>query len=221
MTVAVYTCVTGTFDSIKAPSITSPGVEFYCFTDHPERLRPPWKPRQVEFHRDNRRTARMHKLLPHKYMPDADAWVWVDGSMHLQGDVRTAVTKYLAQKDIAVRIHPWRKPLCAYSEARACIEIGKDDPDLIKTQMDRYRAEGYPERHGMVDSAFLLRRNTAECRRFNEAWWAELDGGSLRDQLSFNYTSWKTGIGFQLMSNAGHRTDQWVHFYGHGTHHRV
>jgi hypothetical protein len=43
----------------------------------------------------------------------------------------------------------------------------------------------------LVETSVLLRRNTAAVRRFNEAWWEEVEKGSCRDQISFNYVAWK------------------------------
>jgi hypothetical protein len=41
-----------------------------------------------------------------------------------------------------------------------------------------------------------LRRHTQAVRAFNEAWWTEIVRGSWRDQLSFDYISWKLGISY-------------------------
>lgn len=215
MRVAVYTAITGGWDNLKPPR-QCPGVDFVCFSDASLRA-PGWDVRLIQdVESSPRRTARRYKLLSHIYLPRYDAVVWVDGSFAVVGDMKRAAKIFLSKHSIAVRRHPWRNPPCAYAEAEACLEQGKDEPGLIRRQMERYRAEGYPEAHGMVDTAFLLRRHDEDGKRFNEAWWAELSRDSLRDQLSFNYTSWKTGILWRAMPNKAHRSDEFVSYRGHG-----
>jgi hypothetical protein len=65
---------------------------------------------------------------------------------------------------------------------------------IIDAQIARYRAEGLPESSGLIEAPILLRRHTPAVARLNAAWWAELARGSRRDQLSFNYASWKLGF---------------------------
>lgn len=43
--------------------------------------------------------------------------------------------------------------------------------------------------------------NDRRCRLFDEAWVVELLLNSHRDQLSFNYTAWKTGFLPGYLSN--------------------
>jgi hypothetical protein len=40
----------------------------------------------------------------------------------------------------------------------------------------------------------ILRRHTPAVAAFNEAWWAEIQAGSRRDQVSFTYVAWKLGL---------------------------
>jgi len=53
-----------------------------------------------------------------------------------------------------------------------------------------------PQSRIVQTNSFIIRRNTPNTKRFNETWWNEVKENSRRDQLSFTYTSWKTGIKF-------------------------
>jgi len=70
----------------------------------------------------------------------------------------------------------------------------------LKAQIKRYRAEGYPEDNGLIMSSVILRRhNEPEIIEFDKKWWEEIANGSKRDQLSFNYIQWKTGLKYNFL----------------------
>ena len=70
--------------------------------------------------------------------------------------------------------------------------MGKDKSEITKPQMERYKKEGFPEEYGLLQSNIMLRKhNNADCIKLMEDWFKELKNGSHRDQLSFNYVSWK------------------------------
>ena len=68
----------------------------------------------------------------------------------------------------------------------------KDTKEIVEPQMDRYRKEGFPEDYGLLQSNIMIRKhNESNCIKFMEEWFNEVKNGSHRDQLSFNYVSWK------------------------------
>jgi len=99
---------------------------------------------------------------------------------------------FLSGADIAVFAHAER--YCLYQEAAHCIHRHKDDPEVIRRQVSRYTQEGVPANYGLAECSILLRRHTKQVREFNELWWNEILAGSVRDQISFPYVAWKTGI---------------------------
>ena len=73
----------------------------------------------------------------------------------------------------------------------------KDNPILIKNQMEKYIKEQYPPNNSLAVTMQLLRRhNEKDCIKAMEQWWEEIKYGSKRDQLSFNYSLWKTNMSF-------------------------
>jgi hypothetical protein len=68
----------------------------------------------------------------------------------------------------------------------------KDKKQNLDTQEKLYKEEGFPENYGMLQSNILVRyHNDPGCIKLMEAWSEEVMNGSHRDQLSFNYASWK------------------------------
>lgn len=140
---------------------------------------------------DDRRESKRLKIMSHLLFPDADWWLWMDWPFRLLVPVERLIEGFDDEQIVGFRhsLHA-----CAYVEHAACARMGKDDLGAMRTQMDRYARERFPRNFGLLECGVLLRRNTPEVRAFNEAWWAEVEAGSSRDQLSFSYAAWRTGV---------------------------
>lgn len=195
----VYSAIFGSIpDRLRPPAgfRPDPSVAFICFSDRaqnpaeigPWQLRPPlWSDA------DPRRTARFHKILSHVAFADADYTLWLDGNIRLMIDPWTLMRRHLTNGlDIAVFKHRHRS--CVYEELEACVRLDKDGVPVMREQVERYRALGYPPQNGLAETGVLARRHSAEVRELNQAWWREIEGGSVRDQLSFNYVMWSRGL---------------------------
>ncbi|HXJ83454.1 MAG TPA: glycosyltransferase domain-containing protein, partial [Candidatus Methylomirabilis sp.] len=169
-------------------------ADFVAFLDAP-RPSPTWQVRQIhtEFH-DPTRNAKIHKILPHRYFPQARYSLWIDGSVTIRFpySVQRLIELYLADCDLAVFKH--RTRTCLYQEADICLRWGLDDPAVVWRQVARYTQEGYPPNAGLAECTVVLRRHTRTVEEFNEAWWEEIATGSRRDQLSFPYAAAKAGL---------------------------
>lgn len=193
----VYTAIFGSIpDALRAPRGRASGPVLYvCFTDrvgsHPPA---PWHFRPAAFPDvDARRLARHHKTLAHELFPDAAYTLWHDGNIQLSVDPWRLVDEHLSP-EVEIASFRHRDRSCVYEELEACLRLEKDDPTLMRAQIDRYRAAGYPEENGLAETGVLVRRNSPRVRAFNEAWWREIEGGSVRDQLSFDFVRWRLGL---------------------------
>lgn len=210
MKIVVYTAIIGQIDKLWSVCPAARGKATYiCFSDVPrkevglwkgERLldrsssaSPIWKVRQVklEGHKNLRRMARHYKCLPHRYFPNADVWIWMDGNVRLTIPPEEVVHQWL-HSDLATFNHPDRN--CLYIEAAFCAKHGKDTPDILEAQVERYHKVEMPERWGLAETTLVIRRNTPVTCEFNESWWAEIEAGSQRDQVSFPFVCWKKAI---------------------------
>jgi hypothetical protein len=114
-------------------------------------------------------------------------------------DIRAFVHEAVRQRPIATHSHPSNDDV--YRELERCIRYGKDDPATMNAQIQRYRAEGFPEGTGMVTSSILVRDSAhPRLREFEDGWWREIEQGSFRDQLSFNFVSWKLKIPYAIFA---------------------
>lgn len=140
---------------------------------------------------DPRRSARFLKIMPQLFFPTYRRWIWIDGFVRL----RSGTTgDHLRDIPGPLATFSHRDRNCAYQEAEICKELNLDIPLVIQGQMDRYREEGFPKEHGLGETMVLVRDNTPLIQSFNRRWWSEVSKGSMRDQLSFNYSAWKESI---------------------------
>jgi alkaline ceramidase TOD1/glycosyltransferase MUCI70-like protein len=200
----VYSAIFGSIpDHLRAPARyrPDPSVRYVCFTDRPGSFPDPgpWELRAAAWtDADDRRTARYHKILSHELFPDTDYVLWLDGNIRLMAEPWSMIRRSLPDGfDLAAFKH--RHRACVYEELDACIRLDKDGVEVMRAQVEGYRARGYPAGNGLAETGVLVRRQSEAVRGFNRAWWAEVEGGSVRDQLSFNYTLWTRGLRYALL----------------------
>lgn len=177
----LYTCITAAYDQLH--EFETPFRKI-CFTDK-LIFSSSWEIKVID---PEPKIFRKVKILPHLFLPEHDKSAWIDG--HLVPNDLSLFDKsgYWLMK------HPTRN--CIYQEAQECITLRKDNPRTINEQVNRYRMEGYPVNNGLSATGVLIRDNTEGNRVFGEFWWHQVRTGSVRDQLSFNYSAWKTGFQF-------------------------
>lgn len=207
--IAVFTAIFGAKDDLHDPKVFSSDVDFICFTDQPLRSRV-WQVRRIPppVPGDPTRSARRVKILAHEYLPDHDMSVWVDGNIFIIGDVRKKAESELSDAPMAVYDHARSRefPLRSLFEGAEYLirtaHEGKrqEDPALVAAQMEAYKKEGYPNDNGLLWSCVMFRRHhdpkVVETMRL---WWEEVQTKSNRDQMSFNYAAWKTGLSFRYI----------------------
>jgi hypothetical protein len=187
MEIVTYSAVFGGYDTLlpaRHPSL--------CFTDGGMPATDGWSYRSIYFGRDPRWANRQCKILVHNHL-DCDISVYHDGNVQMLIEPEEAVRRWLRDADIAVFQHPEKRD-CIYQEADEVLRQHKACVPVVQAQMERYEREGFPEHYGLSACYVLIRRHTKAVREFNEFWWQEYDRGAKRDQLSFDYVRWKTGV---------------------------
>jgi len=210
--IVVYTVILGGYDRLWPPLMWNGEAEYVCLSDTPIPKTPPWEVRLVTPEsNDMRREARRLKVLSHRYFPRAEYVLFHDGNIRLNTEAPSA---WLGERDMALCAHPERD--CIYEEVEACVQLNKDKEETMRAQVARYKAEGYPKDAGLVATTVILRRQSTAIRLFNECWWAEIAGGSVRDQLSFNYVCWKLGMKYDVIPGDLFRNEQFQYVFPHG-----
>jgi len=192
MKVAVYTANFGEHE-IFAPVVTDKRVDYIYFTDNSFRY-DVWQIQNVARKFDDARLeSRYYFDNSTLVLPDYDITVMHGANAQLLVSPLELIDKFLPDEyDIAAFEHPHRH--CLYDEAQACKVFGKDKAGVIDTQIKRYSEELFPRNFGLHACGLIIRRNTQQIKDFERWWWYEVKNGSYRDQLSFDYVRWKTGI---------------------------
>jgi hypothetical protein len=162
----------------------NPRMRAKWYKMHPHLLFPRGRPGW----RENRRLRLVHPLRRYDYT------IWIDGSIapkseHFARDLVGAV----GASGIAVFKHPDRD--CIYDEAKESVRWAKYNGLPIMQQVESYRAEGYPEHHGLMAAGVIVRRTgLASLARMDEAWWQENLRWTCQDQLSLPVVQWRLGL---------------------------
>ncbi|AKI03376.1 putative glycosyltransferase (plasmid) [Hoeflea sp. IMCC20628] len=183
--IAVFRAVTGGYDRLLPYGHFLNEADYTTFTDEPARVFGVNRPVPY-FDISAIRRARYVKLHPHLLFPEHDIAVWHDGNVMINGDIRPLIDSVISSGlAIGTFLHPKRDSV--YDEAEACVIWNKDDADTILRQVERYSEEGFlPDQ--LAESNFIVYNlRHPDLDRILTKWWFELDRGSLRDQLSFNY----------------------------------
>lgn len=217
----IYTAIYGNKDNLHDPKYVQDDVDYICFTEHDFKS-DVWEiKRHPSIYNDSCRDAKRFKILPHFYF----YWnhykysIWIDGNIIQRNNINEIIKKYLDNNNsFAAFNHNYNKldsRDCIYKEYDAIMKLGKqngqykDDPELMKNQIEKYKNKGYPKENGLTTNMILFRRhNNKECIKVMNDWWNEICYNSRRDQLSFNYIAWKNDFNFNYI-NKDSRDNKW------------
>jgi hypothetical protein len=208
----IYTaCFGGDNYYLHDPEVVSDGYDYICFTDNANFKSDIWDVRMITPTYDPVRNSKKPKLVPHRYLSEYDISIWVDTDIKIIADPNELVDRYLNDVNLAVLNHEYCSGInsrnCVYKEAEFIQWLGdqsgnyKDNMEVVHAQVQRYRDAGYPANNGQGRTTIIIRRhNEKDVKLSSEKWWEELKNGSRRDQLSFNYSHWVSGIKFEYMN---------------------
>ncbi|QQY81875.1 DUF616 domain-containing protein [Tamlana sp. s12] len=225
--IVVYTALFGDYSGlIDQPKIKN--VDFICYTDQDIKAKN-WKIIKVKqpVENDNTRSNRYFKILPHKHLSEKyKVSVYIDANIWVMKDINKLVEEKMKIAKMACFDHnqnAFGKRDCIYEEYQAILDFAKrndsqkDDPEVMKKQMDRFRAEGYPEHNGLITAPVLIRKHfDKELITVMESWWQVVLNESKRDQLSFNYVAWKHNFtSFSLIDGDVREGNPWFYTIRH------
>lgn len=142
---------------------------------------------------------------------EGDVVLWVDGRIAPTGEpLRPLLRAALTGADVASYPHPWRS--CAYAEAKECARLGLAPAEKLAVQAASYRAAGMPFDIGLFNTMVLARRRTPETVALGQAWWAEIEQHTVRDQVSLPYVLWRAGLRCHALGPDVYRPGASEHF---------
>lgn len=194
--IAIYTCITGGYDTPTDNFPKKPGYDYILISDQYIQTNS-WKCLIPKFenmdHLDNTKKQRYIKTHPHElFLGKYDAVIWIDANTTIDERLYAYIESNL-DYTITFKNHPFRH--CIYDEIHEVDILGKDSHEICNYLHERYKAEGYPEKNGLYETNIIISHpnNPTVQTIFNE-WWKEIEQNSKRDQLSLNYILWKYNL---------------------------
>lgn len=175
-----YTALFSNYEELKTPKVITPGWKYICYTDQPvasdvwDIVHTP-----VPEFTTPQRYARYIKIMGFVDWPLS---IWVDASFCIDTDLNEWCNNNHIKPFSAAK-HPMRADF--YEECMDCIISQRGDRIEVDKQMNEYLKAGIPRNNGVIQSGILLRDNSPEVIKLCEAWWAEMQGRSVRDQIAF------------------------------------
>lgn len=195
--ICVYTCITGNYDNIHEIENKEQGVDYLLFTNNKEIKSNTWNVIYIEDKGlDNQRLSRKIKMLGHDIIDkNYDISVWMDASVTFKKSVREFVKKYFDIKKAPFSSFLHHARNCIYEEALACIKYNKDTKENIDEHIKFLKDENYPENFGLYEmTVFIKSHKDKKVEETMKLWFDMVCNHSKRDQLSFMYCVWKTGM---------------------------
>jgi len=187
----------GKYDQLQEPLFKPNNVDYIIVIDGPPPSSDTWKSIDIRSIKgipplDGSRVSRYIKLHPHLFLNEYDYSIYIDANIKTVGDMRYLIY-LLNQYGFIANLHRHRD--CIYEELEACIRLKKDDPQIMRKQIDSYRNAAMPERYGLIEANLIVRdHHNPACIEIMEKWWQEIAKHSGRDQLSLPFVLWKMGI---------------------------
>lgn len=182
-----YTAICSSYDELKDPLwIDKNNWRYICFTTQNLNSKV-WEIVKIEQQQDSTRQARNIKI---NSTFDCDFYLWVDANIRIIGDLNSFIEP-LKRFDISLMTHPHRRSIV--EEMKAIIKYKKDNVKVVQSQILRYQLEGYDKKE-LAATGILLRKNNDIVKKHAKIWINEVLTKSCRDQLSFYYSCWKTGV---------------------------
>lgn len=181
--IVVYSCLFGNYEEIKEPTKRDPKVRYLMFTDAEVPNDSIWQKKCLPYGlSDVRRTSRLPKLLPHRFLPPHDISIYLDSSLTLNVDnIAEMAEQCLNGAEVA--LYPHFRRNCVYDEIAICRELKIESPQICDAFESFYKHLGVMPNQGLFENTMIVRRNSEAVRELNERWWDYYIGQ--RDQLSF------------------------------------
>ena len=200
---AIYTVITGNYDTIKQPLELTPGADYFLFTNNPHiKDAGVWKVMHIPSlnivgrteKENNILLSRKVKMLPHVYLPQGyDLSIYIDADML----IKRPLTELLDALNKETLFAACRHSYCASvrQEINDLINKGMVDAHQVEQQWQRYVEWGFKHDVGISENGLLIRRHhDARVIQLMELWWGEYQQSCLRDQVSLMPCIYRTGF---------------------------
>lgn len=192
--ICIYTCITGNYDNLNEIKNKEKNIDYFCFTNNKKLKSNTWNIIYIDENISNILLARKIKILGHEIVNNYKTHVWIDAAIEFNKSINDFIKKYKEKDDDFVCFkHGERKSIM--EEMQACLRFRKENISNIDKLKEFYKKENYKYDNGLIESTVFIRNpNTEKVKETMNIWYDILKKYSTRDQLSFNYAIFKSGL---------------------------
>lgn len=197
--IAIYTCITGNYDSLKSQkNYDFEHFDYICFTDIKGLSSDEWNVIDITELKtllgtnDETRLSRFVKTHPHLFLNKYEKSIWIDGNIEILS--KNLMDDYVSilndDEYFLTSEHPCISHV--YDEIDKCRKLKKDSKESLDKIENFLKLEKFFDVSNHVQTNIILRNhNNKKCIFLMEKWWEMIKNYSKRDQTSFNYVFWK------------------------------
>lgn len=201
MKIAIVTSLTGHYEHLVNPVVIHKNVDYHAFVDKEWPAATAWIKHPLYHYSSDpkfapRRNSKPYKINPFAFLQNYDMYIWVDVSHDVVGPP-TLLADMLKGFDIGCFKHTTRN--CVYEEAKIIKELEYDHHDLVDAQMAYYHQKNFPANFGLYEMSTFAMMDTPKTRIASMKWMEQIHKFSSRDQLSFPFCAWETGLNIKIL----------------------
>lgn len=189
--IAVVTVNIGGIDDIKCIPPQSIPYDYFCFTEH----NLPFPMSSL----DNRTKSRYLKTQMHRYLPDYDIFIWLDGRVEVTSSsfVEELSSSIENDAEIVCCAHDDRSNI--YEEIEYIVSSIEDNKEYLKVRYGHqdmqseaifFREQKVPDNCRLLRSTVFATSNKYHTNKVMDEWWAKCCQYTNFDQAMFSYMCW-------------------------------
>ena len=217
----IYTAMFGGTDEVHDPIIDMSEWDMLFFTDANIKSNK-WNIIKIsqkdEF--DPIQMSRYYKMLPHLHLQDYDISLWVDASILIRKPINHFFDFINDNVKMAAYQHTnsWEREF-------GFMNFWCNDEELLNRMKTSFENDGFDTQSKIINGNVIIRKHGAkEVIETMELWWKKFHEFYIkRDQVSFAYSVWKTGLKVNFFEGLYPRGDRNSYFLniGHKKHNRI
>lgn len=165
--------------------------------------------------------SKYFKMCQHEIKPNAQAFIWADGSYQIYEGITEWFLQELGSADAVFIRHPF---LSSAREEMEFVEKGiqNGDPYLvtrytnerISQQYACYKELGFPDTF-LVCGGLFIRKNTPKVNNAFDDWFLENVKWTIEDQISLPYIIWKHKLDIKIIDSNFMLSGPYHKYVGH------
>lgn len=200
--ICVYTVITGNYDTLRDIKKTENGIDYICYTNNKKIKSKFWNVKYISDDKlSDLELSRKIKMLGTEELKKYDVTIYIDGNFTITKSVKKFIKDYvdLEKYDLVGFKHSARDSI--NEEMLACLIYNKEIAENIFKLYNFYKKEKFPDNFGLIEAGILFRNfNNVTLNKCMKLWFEMYLKYSHRDQLSFQYVAWVTGLKYNLLN---------------------